>query len=986
MNEQLGESPENIQGETPMPEEEAEVADSSQSSEDILSEDLHTNIIKNNREITSFLGEIQKEMKQEGFDCGGALEKAWAMIKETENLERDNKGMISSGDMLTISTRLMLLKSLVLELEEFQRLQEQIKNSGGDEVEPEAKQEEVEKKKVVFPSEEPKNIEETESGVQESKENVLEKPGTPLEKKEKKEEDLNEQKIVDNLLRRASALLACKDALLTGKGLSDAEKDFLRQEFPKQDISISEDDLLKAIETRKIELIKMAEEGALIAGMGNVMKTLYLSDRGFVGVAEEINKQETLGNGLVKLHENIESTYYAVLTLREMQKIREEREEEQEKLSEEKRNFLDKFEKGVSVKLEGDENIKWEKKDESTDAVKISGRDVDRVQREDTNGWFFLKRLLEMAGESNHFGAIKEADFKGKVSRSRESLGNGRYRFDIEWEDATKAKNVLIITVNLGVEGRGGFWERHDIRKKKDVQVTVEEYWEKIKKEDETKIEEREPEEVGDIKDEKGVGNDEKHLSDFLLSGIREGRPIIVKKEGGVVLRYFRAGGKVYCQRLLNTGSYGESTGPFNDENEKVTVGKDGIEDIYSELNEQVERQKIRVSENENHLSTFMSSDLEEGGPVIVEKDNGVLLRYFREGGKNYYQTRLPVNKDYGKPVPLIFDLGVTVGKDGIEDIYFELNEQVERQKTEEREPEDVNDVEGEGRGSLEEFIKRNLKDGDGYQNCLLEVVTSGLDDEALIVDVFGMEFDPEKAREFINELVVFAGKSPEKIKVGKIRKVILESFSSPKTAELFKAIQELNALELPEDSPEYKSMLEKIKNIANSNIDDTDKGLNKNEKGLAKNSFRWFESSLRRLEKNGSGNRASEDNDIGKDVNLSEERIEIIFNELNRKIEKENIPSTVALLLTKDPVLDFPTLIQTLDQLKKSEKGGDLTAKELKGLTFREMLEETVEDPEAINRINKAFELATGIENPVNNLSLYDMMILWENSHRNRK
>jgi len=767
MNEQLGESPENIQGETPMPEEEAEVADSSQSSEDILSEDLHTNIIKNNREITSFLGEIQKEMKQEGFDCGGALEKAWAMIKETENLERDNKGMISSGDMLNISTRLMLLKSLVSELGEFQRLQEQIKNSG--EVEQEVKQEAVEKKKIIIPSEEPKkkepktqdimqkfvvpreNIEEMESETPESKKNVPQKLEIPPEKKEKKEEDLNEQKIVDYLLRRASNLLSCKDALLTGKELSDAEKGFLQQEF--QDVSTisKKKNLLEMIETREAKLIEMAEERARIASMGGVMSGLRLIDKGFNVAAGKMKVPATFNEGLGNLDEVVGNMCDIVHALKELNDMRKR------DLPKELNDSLNKFEKGVSVKLEGDENIKWEKKDESTDAVKISGRDVDRVQREDTNGWFFLKRLLEMAGESNHFGAIKEADSKGKVSRSRESLGNGRYRFDIEWEDATKAKNVLIITVNLGVEGRGGFWERHDIRKKKDVQVTVEEYWEKVKKEDETKTKEREPEEVGDSEDEKGVGNDEKHLSDFLLSGIREGRPIIVKKEGGVVLRYFRAGGKVYCQRLLNTGSYGESTGPFNDENEKVTVGKDGIKDIY-----------------------------------------------------------------------------------------LKLNEQAERQKTEERELEEVGDIEDGGDEKNAEALRTFIIEGLGnnkYQDYLVNIAGSSLEGGASVIDALDTEFDldDEAIRKFIETLASFAGKKPQEITVKEIRNVILEN-SSNETNELFGELWELNALASKqkqkesvsaEDEDLGKRLLEKIKNVAAKNM--KNEQLKENEKKLAK-------------------------------------------------------------------------------------------------------------------------------------------------------
>lgn len=527
MKEQPGEIPNNTQKETPVvPEEKAKTVDFSRLRDENFSPKdlLHIKITENNREVTSFVGKIQKEMKREGFDCEGALEKAKAMIKETEDLEADNKGTISTEDISGISTRLMLLNGLVseLELEKSQELREQIKNSGEGEVK-------QEQEKVIFPSEEPKNqdimqevvvpeknIDKTESEAQELEENVIEES----EKKEKEEEDSKEQEIVDNFLRRAARLLACKDVLSTERELSDAQKVFLSQEFPNQDVSaISRENLLEMIEVREEKLIEMAERGARIAGMRNIMSGFRLIDKGFPTVTKEMNDPMTFDKGLDNLDKMTESTLNIARALRELHEMRENK-----NLSEESEGSLDKYKKGVIVELEGDKNIKWEKKGERTDSVKISGRDVDNIQRKDTNDWFFLKRLLEMAGTSNHFDAIKEADSKSnKVSRSRKNLGNGRYRFDIEWEDATKVKRLLIITVDLGVEVRGSFWERNDIRKKRDVPVTAEEYWEEVKKEDEIKIEEREPEDIGDNENEDNNKENAGALKDFVRKGFAGG-------------------------------------------------------------------------------------------------------------------------------------------------------------------------------------------------------------------------------------------------------------------------------------------------------------------------------------------------------------------------------------------------------------------------------------------------------------------------------
>ena len=651
-------NPESTQEEISVPKE-VNAVDSSQSgNKDISPKDPHRNIIENSGEVTSFVAEIRRKMNQEEFNYKEALEQANAMINKTENLEADSKGMVSEEDKGNISARLMLLRNLVSELDEFQKqiLEKKIQDSGENEVQQEevkqeeAQQEEMQRKKVVIPSEEPKDVKGTEEEGQKPKmvKYTFEEPKTPQEKEKK--EDLEEQKRVDNLLRRASKFLACKDALLTEKEFSDEEKGFLKQEFPNQNISMMDKDtLLKMIETREAKLIEMAEEGARIAGMVNVMETLHLSNKGFIGVAGKIDEQKTLSEGLVDLHENVESTYYAVLALREMHEMREK-----QTLPEESGNSLNKFKKGVSVELEGDENIKWEKKGEGTDSVKISGRDVDRIQREDNNNWSFLKRLLEMAGKDNYFSAIKEVNSRGnEVSYSRESLGNGSFRFDIEWEDVKGEKNLLIITVDLGVDGRGGFWERHDIRKKRDAKVTVEEYWEEVKKENETKTEEREPEEVDNVEDEDGTGNLEDKRGEgavgdssftLELSGLENGKPIIVKREVKV---QEREGGVKTKEGGL------EEVGDFEDEG-----GMKG---------------------NESHFSTFILSSIREGKPVIVKKNSGVFLRYFRKGGENYYQTCLP-DGNYDEPTKLFGDFKMTIGKNDIKSIYFENNEQPEQQ------------------------------------------------------------------------------------------------------------------------------------------------------------------------------------------------------------------------------------------------------------------------------------------------------------------
>jgi len=233
------------------------------------------------------------------------------------------------------------------------------------------------------------------------------------------------------LTEKIEALYGCMNTLDEDKDLEDGQKAFLDKLSVKHEYGAIKD-----------KIIALEEDRTILAGSMRM-----------TGAGQDYRSMMKDGASAYEYYGNASETLAAAKTLEIAFTKRLERELPLSRRGAVfQRESIDRFSDEVSEEIGLRDRV-------------VRGRDVSDIESKNTSDWWLMDKLLKLTGKEKFGSEIKDADNRGKCKHKKEDLGNGRYRFIIEWEDTKGQKKELDIRVDIKDSTgtgtlRGLVWDR----------------------------------------------------------------------------------------------------------------------------------------------------------------------------------------------------------------------------------------------------------------------------------------------------------------------------------------------------------------------------------------------------------------------------------------------------------------------------------------------------------------------------------------------